>query len=196
MVRHRLQVTVVTALWCLALLPAQAFDRDTYVVRERAISHEHPLSFSIDYPRTWKLLAPQSPPHGEFMVWQESPFVCSFVSAEGNSITVQRIISRSPKEAGADFERLVGGGTIGFVRKRLEPVTTKSGAAGYTLVWEQDSIREAPSSRDGIQRRILTHDYFFTGHGAAGVQITVTVQPGFEELGKELNSLVLESLRL
>jgi hypothetical protein len=185
---------VILVLGSLTLLPVQAFDRETYVVHERHISHEQPLSFSIDYPKTWKVLAPQTPPNGEFILRPESSLVCSFVSADGNSITVQRTIAKSPKEAATDFERSVEGRTVGFERKRFEPIQTKSGATGYILVWERDSIRELTPPQEQIQRRITSYDYFFIRPGAAGIQVTVVVQPGFAELAGEMNSSVLESL--
>jgi len=194
-------IAIATILILSVSSPAQLnsppADSEVFTIKQSAISHSRPVSFSIGYPIDWQMFEPGSHhPVGELLT-ADDELVCSFCPGP-TALTVAHltapnlahiIIWRSDrstaKEEAERFAASVRQRSGSYTNDLFSPITTKAGDHGYLVVSRVDSEQE----------HALLSDFFFHVGAKGAIRISIRTSVGDSQLFENLQNLVLQTLR-
>ena len=163
---------------------------DTFLIQQFGITHTSPVSFSVGYPKGWKVTRDETPSSGEVVImdreWIAQFWQTNYSDVETNPITFTlfRAHGRTAKEEAEHL--LTSIKRLGLYRERsLTEVKTMSGDTGYLL--------ECEGTFKGVQ--IITHDFFFHSEKAGCVRVLIGTRAEKVSWRSEMDSLVLDTFR-
>src|SRR5438132_11058576 len=108
-VRHFIGISSLLILTVVVngqVKPPPTVESDVYTIKEFAVSHSWPASFSIGYPKGWTKTEVGWPQIGELLA-ADDPLVVTFssysVATSRATITIWRTYAASAENAAADF---------------------------------------------------------------------------------------------
>lgn len=168
--------------------PYRVTDWNIYRVRQFAIAHLRPVSFSVGYPKGWAIIYEGLPPIGEYFTMDKSS-ICAFWSKSGGPNRPMIDVSRAPEGTAEDeanrFAALLCRGQNDCIQRSASPVRTSAGDTGYLVVLEETSKA----------RHVVESDYFFHVRSNGAIHISITTEAKAVEVREQLQNLVLKTLR-
>ena len=163
---------------------------DTFSIKQFHVTHTSPVSFSVGYPKTWKVTRHDGPSSGEFMIadpeWIAQCWQTNLPDIQTNPTTFAlfRAHGATAKE---EAERLLANiAKLSVYKERsLAEVKTASGDTGYLL--------ECEATIQGVKE--ITHDFFFHSGKNGCVRILISTRAENVSWRSELDSLILDTFR-
>ena len=163
---------------------------ETFSTKQFTITHTSPVSFSVGYPKGWKVTQDDRPSSGEF-VTADHEWIAQFwqtnradFQTNGTTFTLFRAHGATAKQEAESFLASVTKRGI-YKERSLAEVKTASGETGYLL--------ECEATLQGVKE--ISHDFFFHSEKGGCVRILVVTRAENESWRSELDSLVLNTFR-
>jgi hypothetical protein len=196
-------ITAATQLWAL--------ESDMFSIHQFAVSHSSPVSFSIEYPKGWKLTQDSTPHFGEAMTMDQN-WICTFwptnftpTNYAGFTIFRSRRVA-TVQEAADELSKVSS--RIGiYTQKSFSSVKTGAGESGYLVESEAnfDDVKTPPilpkiDNAIGAVRpiklgRVVLQEYFFHSGSKGSIRIEILTREVDSSFRLELNQMVLKTLR-
>jgi hypothetical protein len=161
-----------------------------YGVSQFAITHSHPVAFSIAYPKGWTKVEPSGPVGTGDTAVTGTDIICFFstpletlpgwVITNWGMMTILHAYSTTAKE---DADQFAAGWKGSCTINSLTAVKTKAGDSGYLVM------------SDDEERGILRYDFSFHVGKKGNIRISISLKGKATELNESLRNLVLETLR-
>jgi hypothetical protein len=184
----RSKIEMLAALMLSASSSAEPKDYEVYTLRQSSISHSQPVSFSVGYPVGWTKTESGKPQTGELLTLDPQP-VCTFWSDAATtnraSVTIFRALGGSAQEDAEHFASAVRQRSITYAQKRIAPIKTEAGDAGYLVVFE---------AHFEMGNAFLTDLFFHVGAKGA-LRISIMTRAEDATLHDRLQKLVLQTLQ-
>ena len=169
---------------------SHAMEFETFSTKQFTITHTSPVSFSVGYPKGWKVTQDDRPSSGEF-VTADHEWIAQFwqtnradFQTNGTTFTLFRAHGATAKQEAESFLASVTKRGI-YKERSLAEVKTASGETGYLL--------ECEATLQGVKE--ISHDFFFHSEKGGCVRILVVTRAGNASWRSELDSLVLNTFR-
>ena len=182
-------------------------DSEIYTVRQFAISHSRPVSFSVRYPKDWVKTDLNRRVVGETFT-SDDPVICVFSPKDSTNglpmIMIQRRLGGSAKDAAQATSNSYRKHFPQCTQRIFSSIETKAGEQGYLVVFEAKADQSAQSINHfasgqlplpGRAKAQTISELFFNGGPKGSIQISVMTSPEDSALSESLRKLILESLR-
>ncbi|MGC9940677.1 MAG: hypothetical protein ABSE48_02515 [Verrucomicrobiota bacterium] len=192
----------------------QALESDVYSINKPPVPGEALVSFSIGYPKGWRVM--EDPRHQQTDVYYDvvgpipSSMICAFWPTNISSATsyvVWRTEGASNLKAAEHF--LASVHQLGLYKEKIiTAVRTSTGDSGCLVECEADlenNIVVPPNllgTKTGVLLspihgvgRVVSHDYFFRGGEKGCIRISIVTQTVDLSSRSELDQMVLKTLR-
>jgi len=192
-------ITISTVLLLSMSMRAQVKSSGTaepelYTIKQSALAHSRPVSFSVGYPKGWRVSEAGPPQVGESLIMDDEP-VCSFsprpsrssdnllAPVERSEIIIWRTGGATAKAEAEKFAAALR--QRSNTQRDLSPIKTEAGDSGYVVVSE-------PNLEKG---HWISSDLFFQAGAKGAIRISITTRAEDSDMRENWQRLVLKTLR-
>jgi len=179
-----------------------AMETDEFSIYQCAVSHSSPVSFSIAYPKGWKVTQDSSIHVGAYLV-SDGIFICTFWTTNSSAtnyagFTIFRSRGATEEEAAQEFSK-----------EGLKPVKTSGGDSGYLLEFDEiydnkkfPRLQEIPGLAVTLGDpqplklgQVIRQEFFFHGGNKGSIRVEIETREVDSLFRSELDKMVLETLK-
>ena len=184
----RTLLIMFSAVFITATAQTLALESDVFSINQFAISHSSPVSFSIGYPKGWRVTQDSSPQLGGFIttdgIWICTFWPTNYSSTNWTTFTIWRSGGATTKEAAESFLASTRKDGI-YTEKGLSSVRTSAGDSGCLV--------ECEANINGV--RVIAHDFFFHSGNKGAIRILIVTPAADSSWRSELDQMVSQTLR-
>lgn len=205
----RIRLIIFSALF-MTVAQSWALESDLFIIHQFAVSHSSPVSFSIEYPKGWRVTQELKSHSGEYLA-ADGFWVCAFwptniFPTNFAGFTIFRSGGVTAQEA-VDTFSVISSRNGTYTKKGLSSVKTNAGDSGYLLESEAnfDNVNTStnlPKFTNAVNNvqviklgQVVLQDFFFHSGNKGSIRIEILTRKTDSSFRSELDEMVLNTLR-